>query len=301
MNHHVVPSSRCQRAFARAAQPALEIDSGDVVTFETTDEAYERLWRGESPDEIPDEDYNIVTGPVVVRTAEPGDTLKIEIVDIHIRRAWAVWIPGYGPLGELTDQLHVRPFSFSNGQITISERLQVPLSPMIGCIGLAPATGTASTLEPAYPFGGNLDLRELSVGATLFLPVQTSGAWLSIGDLHAAMGTGEPAHISLEAAGEATVRVTVEKNLRLLDPRIVLEDKTLCLSVLNEQGTIEQAAQLATRQAFDLLVNEFLLTPFEAYAYVSAKVELRFGGPASAIVIAVVPHPVIHRAGLTPI
>ena len=294
MNHHVVARSHCQRTFARIAQPVLEIDSGDVVTFETTDEAYERLWRGESPEEIPDEDFNIVTGPVVVRTAEPGDALKIEIVHIHIRRAWAVWIPGYGPLGDLSDELQVRPLPFANGQIAISERLSVPLSPMIGCIGLAPATGTASTLEPAYPFGGNLDLRELSVGATLLLPVQTSGAWLSIGDLHAAMGTGEPAHISLEAAGEATVRVTVEKNLRLLTPQIVLEDRTLCLSVLDLQGTIEQAAQFATRQAYDFLVAEFSLTPFEAYAYVSANVELRLGGPASPMVIAVVPHPVIH-------
>ena len=294
MDHHFVSRSHTQRAFARKAEPALEVASGDVVTFETADEAYERLWRGESPDEIPDEDYNIVTGPVVVRTAEPGDALKIEIVHIHIRRAWAVWIPGYGPLGDLTDKLQVRPLPFANGQIAISERLNVPLSPMIGCLGLAPATGTASTLEPAYPFGGNLDLCELRVGATLLLPVQTSGAWLSIGDLHTAMGAGEPAHISLEAAGEATVRVTVEKNLRLFAPRIVLEDRSLCLSVLDEQGTIEQAAQFATRQAYDLLVNELSLTPFEAYAYVSANVELRLGGPASAIVIAVVPHPVIH-------
>jgi amidase len=293
MDQHFVPRSHRQRAFGRTTQPALEISSGDVVTFETTDEAYERLWKGESPDEIPDDDYNIVTGPVVVHTAEPGDALKIEIVNIHIRRAWGVWIPGYGPLGDLTDELQVRPLEFANGQIAISDRLKVPLSPMIGCVGLAPDTGMASTLEPAYHFGGNLDLPELRVGTTLLLPVQTSGAWLSIGDLHAAMGTGEPTHISLEAAGEVTVRVTVEKNLRLFAPRLVQEGKTLCLSVLNEQGTIEQAAQLATRQAFDLLVNEFLLTPFEAYAYVSANVELRLGGPASAIVIAVVPHPVI--------
>ena len=201
--------------------------------------------------------------------------MKIEIIDIHIRRTWAVWIPGYGPLGDLTDQLQVRPLPFANGHISISDRLSVPLSPMIGCIGMAPATGTASTLEPAYHFGGNLDVRELCVGATLLLPVQTSGAWLSVGDLHAAMGTGEPAHISLEAAGEATVRVNVEKNLPLPAPRIVLEDRTLCLSVLNEQGTIEQAAQLATRYAYDFLISEFSLTPFEAYAYISANVELR--------------------------
>ena len=111
---------------------------------------------------------------------------------------------------------------------------------------------------------------------------------------HAAMGTGEPAHLSLEAAGEATIRVSVEKQVHLTGPRLRLEDRTLCVAVLNEQGTIEQATLLATQQAFDLLKTEFALTAFEAYAYLAARVNLRFGGPASPIVIAEVPHPNLH-------
>ena len=130
---------------------------------------------------------------------------------------------------------------------------------------------------------------------TLLLPVQTSQAWLSVGDLHAAMGAGEPAHISLEAAGTATLRISVEKECHLKMPRIRFADRTLCLSVLDLEGTIEQASELATRQAFQMLTDEFALTPFEAYAFLSARVELRFGGPASPIVIAEVPHPDIRR------
>ena len=294
MNHHFIPQSNCQRAFERTGKPAIEIDSGDVVTFETSDDAYERLWRGESPDEIADEDYNVVTGPVAVRGAEQGDRLRMEIIGISIRRVWAVWLPEYGPLGHLTDRVQVQPLTIAGGEVSLSDRLRVPLAPMIGCIGLAPKSGRASTLEPAYPFGGNLDLREMSPGATLFLPVQTSEAWLCVGDLHAAMGTGEPAHLSLEAAGEATIRVSVEKQVHLTGPRLRLEDRTLCVAVLNEQGTIEQATLLATQQAFDLLKTEFALTAFEAYAYLAARVNLRFGGPASPIVIAEVPHPNLH-------
>ena len=291
VKRHYISQSKCQRSFGRANDPAAIIESGDEVTFETTDNAYQRLASGESPDEIPDEDYNVVTGPVAVVGAEPGDSLSIDILDIAIRRAWAIWLPDYGPLGEMTDRVQAQRLSIADGFVSLSDRLKVPLSPMIGCIGLAPATGTASTLEPAYPFGGNLDLRELSQGATLILPVQASNAWLSLGDLHAAMGTGEPAFISIEAAGEATVRVTLLKQMAMAGPRLLLAGRTLCVAVLDENGTLEQAARLATQQAFELLTTEFALTPFEAYSYLSARVDLRFGGPASSIVIADVPHP----------
>jgi len=291
MTHHIVPHTSCQRRFERVEHPAVEVDSGDVVTYQTSDWAYERLSRGDSPEEIPDEDYNIVTGPVVVRSAEPGDALRIDILDIQIHRAWSVLIPGYGPLGDLTDRVHADPLLIEKGRLRLSDRLAVPLAPMIGCIGLAPDSGTGSTLEPAYCYGGNLDLRELSSGAVLYLPVQTSGGWLSVGDLHAAMGAGEPAHLSLEAAGDATLQLAVEKNRRLDSPQIWLPGRTLCVAVMDLTGSLEEASQLATRQAYELLRAEFGLTATEAHGYLSARVALRFGGPASPIVIADVPHP----------
>ena len=291
MTHHVIPSTCCQRGFERGGDPAVEVDSGDVVTFQTTDWAYERLWRGVPPEEIPDEDYNIVTGPVVVRSAEPGDALRIDIGDIQIHRAWSVWIPEFGPLGDLTDRVHADPLAIEDGRLRLSDRMTVPLEPMIGCIGLAPDCGTGSTLEPAYCYGGNLDLRELSSGAVLYLPVQAPGGWLSVGDLHAAMGAGEPAHLSLEAAGDVTLRLTVEKNRGLDSPQIWLPGRTLCVAVMDLNGSLEEATQLATRQAYNLLRTEFGLTATEAHGYLSARVSLRFGGPASPIVIADVPHP----------
>jgi len=288
---HFVSRDRTALAFSASPRPVLEIDPGDVVTFECGDAAYERLWNGEDPDAIEAEAYNAVTGPVVVRGAEPRDALRIDILAIEVQRVWAVWSPGFGPLGRWTDRPQIRPLSVAEGRARISDRLAVPLEPMIGCIGLAPARGASSTFAPAYPWGGNMDLRECSPGATLFLPVQARGAYLSLGDLHAAMGHGEPTWVSLEASGRATVRVGLEKGLRLKGPRLRVAGATLEVVVLKRKRSLEAAQKRATRRAYRLLTREWGLDPFEAYAYCCARVGVRFGGPASPIVLAVVPDP----------
>ena len=277
-----------QRAFAfdRTIPPVLTIDSGDTVTFETGDAAYERLSQGESVEAIGLENFNAVTGPVQVRGAQPGDALRIEILDIQVTRAWSVWLPKFGGLGAYSDDTKVRQISLHDGRASISDVLSVPLRTMIGCIGVAPAEGKGSTFMPAYPFGGNMDLREMESGTTLYLPVQVEGGLLSMGDLHAAMGVAEPTWVSLEASGSATLRISLEKNKPLKFPRLRVGSSTYCLGMA---ATLEQAYQIALEEAYDLLVNDWGLAPFDAYAYASASVDMRFGGPATAIVMAVVP------------
>lgn len=288
----VVSAEHRAFAFDPGLPPALGIEPGEVVTFETSDEAYRRLARGESVEEIGLERFNAVTGPVLVRGAEPGDTLWIEVLEIEIERAWAVWLPGFGRLGSRVQAVQIRQVPVEGGRIHLSERLSVPLEPMIGCIGLAPAAGESSTFSPAYPWGGNLDLRELSPGAAISLPVQVPGALLSLGDLHAAMGRAEPALVAIEAAGRATVRIDLEKGRPLQYPRLRLDGATACLG-LGE--TLQAAQRCALDQAYELLTGEYGLEPFEAYAYTCARVELRLGGPASPMVLAVVPDPELLR------
>jgi amidase len=288
---HFLSREQSALAFSASLPPVLEIDPGDVVTFETGDAAYERLWKGEDPEAIEAEAYNAVTGPVLVRGAEPGDALRIDVLYTEVQRVWAVWSPGFGPLGRATDRLQVRPLSLADGQVRLSDRLAVPLEPMIGCIGLAPARGSSSTFAPAYPWGGNMDLRQVSPGATLFLPVQTRGGYLSVGDLHAAMGVGEPVWVSLESSGRATVRVELEKALRLKGPRLRVAGATLEVVVPRKKRGLKSARKRATRRAYRLLTRDWGLDPFEAYAYCCARVGVCFGGPASPIVLAVVPDP----------
>lgn len=298
---HVVSHEQSAAAFDPASPPVLEIEPGDTVRFETDDAVYRRLAAGEPLERIGAQNVNVVSGPVAVRGAEPGDTLRIEVLDIEIVRAWSVWIPRYGLLGDRTERVQAMQVPIEDGRLRLGGSLTVSLEPMIGCIGVAPATGRASTLRPCFTGGGNMDLRELSPGATLWLPVLTDGALLSVGDLHAAMGQGEPTSISLEAAGAATLRIDLERGRALRSPRLRVGSDMLCVGL---GSTPHQASHSATDQAFDLLVSEHGLAPMEAYAYVCARVGLRYGGPAGAneaftagvpgfgeVMLAVVPDP----------
>jgi amidase len=280
--------SKEQHAFAFDASlpPALEVTPPCIVTFETGDKAYARLAQCETVEEIGLRNFNAVTGPLFVYGAEPGDVLRIDILGIEVETAWSVWSPGLGRWGNKTDRIQVRRIPLEGDWAIINEELKVPVEPMIGCVGLAPAHGRSSTLSPAYPWGGNMDLLELLPGASVHLPVQVHGALLSLGDLHAAMGAAEPTSVSLESAGRATVRVSVEKGMSLDYPRVRVGKETILVAIADDYV---EARQLAMDQAYDYLTGEVGLEPFDAYAYASARVGLRFGGPASAIVLAVVP------------
>jgi acetamidase/formamidase len=285
MADHTLPAETFQISFDASIPPALEIDPGDTVTFQTSDVAYERLAAGESVDAIGLPNFNRVTGPVSVRGAAPGDALRIEVLDVQVRRAWSVWLPGFGGLGHRSDVQRAMQTPLADGQAQIGSH-RVALRPMIGCIGTAPAEGAGSTFEPAYPFGGNMDLREMEPGTTVYLPVNVSGGLLSMGDLHAAMGTAEPTSVSLEAAGQATLRIGLEPAMGLRFPRLRRGGETFFLGIAE---SFDEAHALALDQAYDHLVGERGIDPFEAYALISARCDMRLGGPASAIVMAVLP------------
>jgi amidase len=291
----VIASEHRSFAFDPALPPVAEIEPPSTVRFEVDDSALARLAGGESPEEIGMENFNAVTGPLCVRGAEPGDALRIEVLDILISRAWSVWLPGFGGLGTRSEKLQMMQTPLEDSRVHIEGGLSVPLEPMIGCIGLAPARGRASTMRPVYPFGGNMDLRELSPGATLWLPVQVAGALLSVGDLHAAMGQGEPTFVGLEAAGAATLRIDLEKGKEdLAYPRLRIGQETICVGM---GETHQDAKQSALDQAFELLTVEHGLESFAAYTYASATVSIRLGGPSGTMVegrqcvLAVVPDP----------
>ena len=266
--------------------PRARVADGATVRFETGDIAYERLANGEALEDIGLETFNRVTGPVFVEGAEPGDALRVEILDIEIHRSWSVWLPGFGALGRHTDHTVARQIPLEDGWAVISDRLRVPVEPMIGCIGLAPAMGVGSTFMPAYHWGGNMDLREMSPGTTVDLPVEVAGALLSVGDHHAAMGRGEPTWVSLESAGASTVRVTLLKHASISHPVLRREGS---IQFLGMGDDLAAAHQHAVDRAWAWLIDDRGLEPFEAYAYASARLEMRFGGPASAMVLAVLP------------
>ncbi|MBN2384949.1 acetamidase/formamidase family protein [bacterium] len=286
MAEHFISRKHSHKLFDPLIEPVVRVDSGDTITFETDYEFYRALATGEREYTVYNEDEpaNTVTGPVFINGLEPGDALRIDIMDITMERNWAVWFPKYG--GFKTDRLQIREIPIIEGQLQISETIRVALAPMIGCIGLAPAQGVSSAYVPTYPWGGNMDLPELCAGATLYLPVQVRGGLLSLGDLHGAMGRGEPLCVGLEGGGRVTVRVLIEKQLKPVMPRIHLDNTVLCVGM---GETMDDARRLAVHQAYEVLTGEWGLAPFEAFSYASACLGLRFGGPAHEIVLAELP------------
>ena len=285
MADHTLAAETFQVTFDASIPPALEIDPGDTVTFQTGDVAYARLADGESVDAIGLPNFNRVTGPVGVRGATPGDALRIEVLDVRCAGPGRCGCRGsaISATAPTCSESCRRPLAEGHAQIG-SHR--VPLRPMIGCIGTAPAEGAGSTFMPAYPFGGNMDLREMEPGTTLYLPVNVAGGLLSMGDLHAAMGSAEPTSVSLEAAGQATLRIGLEPAMTLRFPR-------LRRGARRSSWASPRALRRPTRWRWTRPTTTWSTTAGSIRSrpmrYSALACDMRLGGPAAAIVMAVLP------------
>ena len=290
---HIVPANQTTFAFRPDADPVLRVRPGEIVRFETSPEPVERLFAAGSgwTEEIDVRALNALTGPVFIQGVTPSDAVSVEVLAIEPRGwAWNAAIPGFGLLDGLLPAPMLECLPIQDGEVIVSERVRLPLRPMIGCLGLAPAEGTTSSLSPAMPWAGNYDLTQIAPGATALFPTQVTGGLFSLGDLHAAMGEHEATFIAIECAGSATVRLDVRPGLILESPRIETADRVFVMG-LSPCGDYGAARLQAARLLYELLTREAQLTPREAYAVISARGDLTLGGPAGTIVLGSVPWP----------
>ncbi len=220
--------------FDNAQPPVLRIRSGERVSMETLMAAANQVLPGVSIDEItrmrvahPGRGPHTITGPIYVEGAEPGDTLKVRIERIVPKSFGANWnLPGEHGLGQFPDRFpvgQVRYFYFDlrRNVTQFAPGIELPIRPFPGVIGVARAEpGRYSTVPPG-PFGGNMDVREMIEGTTVYLPVFVQGALLWSGDSHAAQGNGEINLTAIETAfSELLLHVEVIKRQSLVWPRI---------------------------------------------------------------------------------
>jgi len=286
-----VSSQQHSFEFRPDIEPVLRVRSGDIVRFVTSPEPAERLFQAGADwcAQLDTRRLNAVTGPVFVDDVEPGDAVRIDILEIAtLDWGWNAFIPNFGMLCENLTSPMLRRVPIVNGRCWITDALSVPLRPMIGCLGLAPARGASSTLAPPFPWAGNYDLLQVKAGSTIWFPAQVRGGLFSLGDLHAAMGDGEATSVSIECAGSVTVRLSVDKRLDIQMPRIVADGKLHTVG-LAERGNYDSARRHAADQLFNYLTVERRLTPVDAYTLFSAAGDLTFGGPAGAVVLASIP------------
>src|SRR5215218_4959099 len=288
---HIVPANQTTFAFRPDADPVLRVRPGEIVRFETSPEPVERLFAAGSgwTEEIDVRALNALSGPVFIQGVTPSDAVSVEVLAIEPRGwAWNAAIPGFGLLDGLLPSPMMEQLPIQDGEVIVSERVRLPLRPMIGCLGLAPAEGETSTLSPAMPWAGNYDLTQIAPGATVLFPAQVPGGLFSLGDLHAAMGEHEPTFVAIECAGAATVRLDVRPGMNLETPRIETADRTFVMG-LSACGDYGAARLQAARLLYEFLTEEAGFTPREAYIFLSARGDLTLGGPAGMIVLGSVP------------
>lgn len=270
--------------FDNAQPPVLRIRPGDRVALETLMASANQVLPGVSIDEItrlrkdhPGRGPHTITGPIHVEGAEPGDVLKVHIERIVPKPYGANWnLPGELGLGQFPDRFpdgQVRYFYFDLRHSTteFAPGIRVPLRPFPGVLGVARAEpGPYSTVPPG-PFGGNMDVREMVEGTTVYLPVFVEGALLWSGDSHAAQGNGEINLTAIETAfNELRLHVELIKRRTLAWPRI--ETPTHWITVgydrdLNEALEILKAETRAflaeTQDLKPEIVDEWMATRYD--------------------------------------
>ena len=234
-------------------EPALKVDSGATVVFETCDALHGQIKNeNESFDGLDWNNINPATGPLYVNGALPGDVLAVKIEKIDVADSGVVICgPGMGALPGLLQISAAKVMQIKDGRAVFSDRVTLPLNKMVGVIGVAPKDEDILCGVPDY-HGGNMDCKEIKEGATVLLPVFVPGALLAIGDLHAVMADGEVGVSGLEVEGEVTVSVSVIKSRAYPLPMIVNDTHVMTLaSHVDLDVAVEMAAGNMVRYLYD--------------------------------------------------
>jgi len=263
------------RVFALAADaaPALRVSSGARVELETADCFSDQVRRsGDRLDTVDWEQINPATGPVFVEDARPGDTLAVEVerIDMASQGVMAV-SDGFGVLAEGFEGTACRLVPIADGVALLPADVRAPLHPMIGVLGVAPAGAAVPTGTPGS-HGGNMDTVLIGEGATVYLPIFAPGALLAVGDLHAVMGDGEICGTGVEVAGNVTLRLTVRRDLPIVNPIVATPE---LVATIASAPTLDEAAVHATRDMADLLRARVGLPLSEATMLMSAAGHLQ--------------------------
>jgi amidase len=245
-------------AFSRDNEASVKVPSGSTIEIETYDCFQNQIQSEETRYSTVDwEQINPATGPVYVEGAQPGDVLKVKIEKIELAdQGLLATGPGLGIMGHRIEKFETKIIPIVEGKAVFNDRIQLPLNPMIGVIGVAPKEGAISNGTPGA-HGGNMDTTLIAEGATLYLPVFHEGALFGLGDLHAAMGDGEIGVSGIEIPGKVTVTLEVVKGKSIPFPFVENDEG---VAVLVSKETLDEAAKAAVEIFIDTLLPHTDLT-----------------------------------------
>lgn len=269
-----IPHSKLFYAFSPHLTPAAHAAQNEEIIFETFD-CFEGQVR-KPEDMLGELDWghiNPATGPVYIEGVKPGDILKVQIIDIVVdEQAVVVCMPGSGAIGDWIQQTEAVIMPIHDGAAFYKNRVKIPIDPMIGVIGVAPAAEEIATGVPDY-HGGNMDCTAIRKGATLYLTAGVEGALLGCGDLHAFMGDGEIIVTGAETNGTVHVKVSVADMRDLPTP--FLEDDNR-IATLYSAATIDEAVDEAIHRMAKFLTEFAGFSMNDAGMLMSLVGELKF-------------------------
>jgi acetamidase/formamidase len=284
---HRLDSGQVHYAWDNAIPPRLEIDRGDTVVFDTRDAADGYYSRKSTHADVlargPFRGHPL-TGPVRVRGARPGDVLAVEVLDVQPGAdfGWTAIRPGRGLLPETEfPKPYLQIWDLSDGAHARSERgIAVPIEPFPGVMGVALDEPGAHSTMPPRRNGGNMDIRQLTAGSCLMLPVWVEGALFSVGDGHGAQGDGEVCVTAVEMMARVTLRFGLTSGRALKEPQFRTAGtpssaRGSCFVTTAHGPDLFASAQQAVRYMIDHLVTERGLSREEAYIVSSVAVDLR--------------------------
>jgi acetamidase/formamidase len=267
-------------------KPVLEVESGQEIILDSLSanldddvppewipkvarEVHERAPRGAGP--------HAMTGPVAVRGAKPGDVLQVDIRDIRLTQPYGynemIPLKGMFPAETPVHRRTIIPIDLKSGLAEVAPGVKIPTRPFFGQLAVAPppSWGKIDT-RPPNKFGGNLDNKELTPGARLFLPVWADGALFSAGDGHAAQGDGEINQTAIETSLRGRFRLTIRRDVKSALPFAVLPSQIMTMGF---DESLDQAARIAARSMIRILEEYYGMKFDDAYRLCSLAADLR--------------------------
>jgi amidase len=279
----------CHQGWNRDYKPVLTVAPGTTLEFACKDSSDGQLTPQSTVADVAALDFgriNPVNGPVFIDGAEPGDAIRVTIEAFTPSGfGWTANIPGFGLLADQFKEPALKLWTYDTQSLApaaFSPIARVPLKPFAGTIGLAPAEPGLHSIVPPRRVGGNMDIRDLAAGCTLYLPVEVAGGLFSIGDTHAAQGDGEICGTAIESQMSATVTLDLVKGADLASPRFTTPGPvTRHLDAKGYEVTtgigpdLMTGAREAVARMVDLVSATYGLSAVDAYMLCSICGDLR--------------------------
>jgi amidase len=271
------------------APPVAHVKPGDILETNTLDGYGNAIQRPGDTTALVTGGFNPLTGPFYVDGAEPGDTLAVKILDLQVDSNQGIGTldSGFAALSSTAYTPMLNPpipehdwfyaINHSDNTATFKANdsdfsVKIPMHPFFGCIGVAPANGEVrSSIVPAE-FGGNMDDADVSMGNTLYLPVNVAGALLYMGDGHAAMGDGEVAGSAVEVPLRARMQVSVIKRQKINWPRLENDQAIMAVGIYRP---LDDALRIAFTELVHWIHNDYGLSELDAYELLSQVARIR--------------------------